>query len=157
MDLNEKNDLLEDLMSDLRRQDKAYELQGPQMLTIKRHDGTYRNKECYGTDFLPETARMGAKGSIFVFEPEDPQDEFVVIEVKVGEMDDTFPLFLEDVKDWAMRRFTDRNAERIKIIEGALSVPGLIGSCFFFEEEDMANTALTDDTEMASLPTFGLF
>lgn len=158
MDETTKNELIEELMSDLKRRDKAYSLQGPQMLHIKRSDGTYRKKEVFGTEFLPSTGRMGKKRNVlFCFEPEDPQEEYVGIEVDDKAMDDTFPVFLEDVSEWAQMRYMPADASRGRKIESCKTMPGLMTLIFELEAEDREKAAVNDDSEMAAHPNFGMF
>lgn len=157
MNKEEKTDLLQDLMNHLSRADKAYSLEGPRMMTIKQPDNTWRNRELFGTEFLPHGAYLGQKEAIFTFTPEDPQKDVATVEVKDRLMDETFALFLDDAKEWALKRFIPGSASRIKSIEGVQTVKDLIAICFSMEEEDMKQAEVVDDSAMASLPTFGMF
>lgn len=152
----QKTELLESLMSELRTKDRFYSLEGPTLLTVQLPDGTFRRKEGFGTDYIPVTGRQGKRNAIFVFEPEDPQ-EWNTVEVEANKMDETFPLFLDDVRTWALKRYIDSCSSRIKTLDEIEHMTDMISTIFKMEEEDIKKAEEADDSDMVSLPNFGMF
>lgn len=156
MNQDDKNDLLTSLMDALKQADKAYALDGPMMMTVKLPDSTFRKKTVLGMEFLPLEARVGARDTIFCFTPEDPQD-FNSVEVGSKDMDTCFPLFLEDMKQWMLKRFMAGGASRGANIDNCENVRDLVGMMFAMEREDLKEDEAADDSEMAAHPMFGMF
>ncbi|NKX37744.1 hypothetical protein HGG70_07405, partial [Rhodobacteraceae bacterium R_SAG4] len=147
---------LADLIRALSVKERVYSLDGPQMLTVKLPDNTFRKKNVLGMEFYPQDARVGARDTIFCFTPEDPQ-EFSTVEVGSKQMDAAFPMFLEDVKEWAIERFKSGGASRETNIAKCARFDDLVGIVFSMASEDSKNEAAVVDDELASHPLFGMF
>lgn len=153
----DKDYILDELSRDLSHLDKPYRLDGPLMLTVKKKDETYRKRSMPAMDFFPEHFYVGARDVNFCFVPEDPQEEWNLAEVPAKDMDTYFPLFLEDFKDWAVRRFISTGESRVDAINNAESVKALLNIIFNYAEADEKTLTAEEEDITSSLPTFGMF
>lgn len=150
------NETLTELMHKLLKQDKTYSADGTPTLTVKMPDGTFRKKPAAPTEYFPSSAYQGARDTIFCFSPEDPQ-EWAQVEVGSKDLDNVFPLFLDDMKHWASVKFMPGGASRGNAIDATGSVSQLVDLISIYGEEDRKRAEEADATDLTALPNFGIF
>lgn len=159
MTKEEQEELLSEFTTRLVNRDATYDLDGSHMLTIKLADKTWRKKTMVSMTFLPHSIYVSKTDVIFCFTPEDPQPDFETIEVPAAKIDQTFPLLLDDMKAWAQQRFYTGppGATRVNDVERTSTVKDLLQRIFAYAKEDESLALAADDSEMTSLPNFGMF
>ena len=160
MNKEKKDALFAELAERLEKRDAVFSLDGPMMITVKLEDNTYRKKTIGARDFYLGSIYSGAKDIIFVFQDEEITTdvrEYSCIEVPAKEMDDAFPMFLDEFKEWARTRFVPREASRFQAIVNVQSVKELVELTIKFETLDVVTETSDSDDTLATLPNFGMF
>lgn len=166
MNDEDKENMLASLVDATRHKDAVYQFDGPQMATVKLKDNTFRRKTIARQNFFLENIYVGKKNTVFVLCLEEAPDvsgeEYVCIEVNAKDMDDAFPMFLDDMRAWATDRFVATKSgvdaeSRIQSIAKAETVVGLLTLSLDFEEQDLEVETMSLSDQLASNPNFGIF
>ena len=156
MNKDDQNDLLGEAVFRIKNSGEVFETDGTPTVTVKLPDGTFRKKPAPPTAYYMAGAYVGSRDTIFCFTPEDPQ-EWIQIEVPAKDMDQVFPLFLNTMQEWASARFMQADAARGNVIAATKSVTELCKLIFGYAETDEKRAAELDDSQLISLPNFGMF
>lgn len=159
----EKERRLERLAQFCRDTEQAFEIDGPITATVLRADGTYRNYPIEPCEFFFLGARFGETGKeIFIFEPEDTDERYVKLEVKVKEIDKFFPMFFGGIKDLCRADYVSKmegmEQELIEAsIEATESGPEMLSILYDLELQSLRKDAADEESRMKSNPNFGVF
>ncbi|MTH61112.1 hypothetical protein [Paracoccus litorisediminis] len=163
--MDEQKTLVQELVTHFNRIDCAHEIDGPLMSTVKREDGTYRNYEISRADFWLTGMRFGETGKpLLIFEPEDDDERYKLLEVSLAKIDTFFPTFSVKLAEFCKLKVADRELftedqsdlllHVIEAIEDTEALLDLLNKALL---ERRAVDEAAETEKMKANPMFGMF